>query len=351
MADKKKYEEILTMDQIRDIINGPDYEFIRTNEHLKGKIMFLTLGGSYAYGMNKPGSDLDIRGCALNSKSDLIGMTNFEQVINEATDTTVYSFNKLVSLLCNCNPNVIEMLGGKPEHYFSITPLGQMMIDNRKLFLSKRAVSSFGGYANQQLRRLENAIARDALPQARREEHLRNAMERGIADFERKYTAFPEGALKLFTDDSPRDDLDREVFADIKLEHFPARQFTNMVNDIKNIIDTYEKLNCRNKKKDDEHLNKHAAHLVRLYLMCLDILEKEEIVTYREADHDLLMDIRAGKYMNADGTYQQEFFDMVNDYEKRLQYAKENTSLPKAPNAKKVEEFVMAVNMKAIEAT
>lgn len=39
------------------------------------------------------------------------------------------------------------------------------------------------------------------------------------------------------------------------------------------------------------------------YLMCLDIFEKEEIVTYRENDRELLLEIRRGKYMNEDGTY------------------------------------------------
>ena len=61
------------------------------------------------------------------------------------------------------------------------------------------------------------------------------------------------------------------------------------------------------------------------------------------------MDIRNGKYMNPDGTYQQEFFDMVDALEKRLQYAKVNTSLPKAPNMRLVEEFVMDVNRQAVE--
>ena len=39
-------------------------------------------------------------------------------------------------------------------------------------------------------------------------------------------------------------------------------------------------------------LGKHMMHLVRLYLMCLDILEKEEINTYRENDIPFLMNIR-----------------------------------------------------------
>ena len=49
-------------------------------------------------------------------------------------------------------------------------------------------------------------------------------------------------------------------------------------------------------------------HLVRLYLMCLDILEKEEITTYRANDLDLLMSIRGGKYQKEDGTFYMEFF-------------------------------------------
>ena len=47
------------------------------------------------------------------------------------------------------------------------------------------------------------------------------------------------------------------------------------------ITRNYDKIHHRNKKKDDAHLNKHAMHLVRLYLMCLDILEREEIVTVK----------------------------------------------------------------------
>ena len=164
-----------------------------------------------------------------------------------------------------------------------------------------------------------------------------------------EYTAFPEGSIKLYTDKSDKAELDREVFADITLTRFPAREFHSMINDMTNIIGCYEKLNSRNKKKDEDHLNKHAMHLIRLYLMCLDILEREEICTYRKDDREMLLEIRRGKYQQEDGTYSPEFFEMVNEYEKRLKYAKEHTSLPKTPDYKKVEEFVMDVNRKAID--
>ena len=213
----------MTIEQIKEMVSGSEYDFLRTNEHLRNRIIFLTLGGSYAYGTNVETSDVDVRGCALNSQTDLLGLSAFEQVVNSETDTTVYSFNKLVSLLLNCNPNTIEMLGCKPEHYFMLTDVGREMIENRKLFLSRRAVHSFGGYANQQLRRLENALARDRLSQERKEEHILKSMQSAVKSFESRYTAFDKGSLVLFTAASEREELDSEVFANIHLEKYPVR--------------------------------------------------------------------------------------------------------------------------------
>lgn len=339
----------MTIEQIKEMVSGSDYDFLRTNEHLRNRIVFLTLGGSYSYGTNVETADVDVRGCALNSPTDLIGLSGFEQVVNTATDTTIYSFNKLISLLLNCNPNTIEMLGCKPEHYFMVTDIGKEMIENRKLFLSRRAVHSFGGYATQQLRRLENALARDRLSQTMKEEHILKSMQSAIRSFESRYTAFDMGSVVLFTAESSREELDSEVFANIHLEKYPVREFNSIMNELTSIVSAYEKLNHRNHKKDDAHLNKHAMHLIRLYLMCLDILEKEDIITYREKDRDLLMNIRNGEYQLEDGSYRKEFFEMVNDFEKRLSYAKENTSLPDHPDMKRVEEFVMSVNRRSLD--
>ena len=105
------------------------------------------LGGSYAYGTNHANSDIDFRGITLNLPSDLLGLTQFEQYEDANTDTVIYSFNKIVNLLLECNPNTCEILGLDDEQYLIMTPLGKELLANKKLFLSKRAIKSFGGYA------------------------------------------------------------------------------------------------------------------------------------------------------------------------------------------------------------
>lgn len=334
---------------INEVVERPEYNFLNTHPNLKDKIIFLTLGGSHAYGTNIEGSDIDIRGCALNSKSDLIGRSNFEQVIENNTDTTIFSFNKLIDLLLNVNPNVCELLGCRPEQYIIKNKIGQELLDNKKLFLSKRAINSFGGYANQQLRRLQNALARDSYSDTEKEIHIMNSCKVAMTTFEDRYTKFDEGAIKLHIGESLVDQLDTEIFVDVNLTNYPLRDYKNIWSEMNNIVNDYGKLNNRNKKKDDLHLNKHAMHLVRLYLTCLDILEKEDIITYRENDLELLMSIRNGKFQKEDSTYYPEFFDLVSDLEKRLEYANTNTSLPKEPNYKKAEEFIMSVNERIVK--
>lgn len=333
---------------IEKLIYTKDYDFLKTNKHLGDKLIFLTLGGSYAYGTNIETSDVDVRGCCLNTKAELLGMSNFEQFIDNRTDTTIYGFNKLIKLLTNCNPNTIELLGCKKEHYFLLTPIAQDLINNRKMFLSQKAVISFSGYAMQQLRRLQNFLARDKYTQTEKEKHIKTSIEAAMLNFNTRYTQFEEGFIKLNIDKSFRQDLETEIFVDVNLKHYPLRDYKNIFSEMNNIIKDYNKLNKRNKKKDNQHLNKHAMHLVRLYLMCLDILEKEEVITYRQNDLELLMSIRNGCFQNPDNTYRKEFFELIDDLEKRLQYAKDNTSLAQSPDYKKIEDFVIVVNEKVI---
>ena len=64
----------MTREELQRIIDSKPYDFLRTNPHLGKQVMFLTIGGSHAYGTNVEGSDVDIRGVALNIEHELLGM-------------------------------------------------------------------------------------------------------------------------------------------------------------------------------------------------------------------------------------------------------------------------------------
>ena len=83
-------------------------------------------------------------------------------------------------------------------------------------------------------------------------------------------------------------------------------------------------------------------------MMCLDILEKGEIITYREKEHDLLMSIRNGAFLDENEQPIPEFMDLVREYEKRLEYARKNTFLPDEPNYAAINEFMASVHEKIV---
>jgi len=331
------------------LIRSKDYDFLRDHPRLGERIMILGPGGSYAYGTNNENSDIDIRGITLNTPSDLLGLTEFEQYEDRGTDTVIYSFNKMVRLLLECNPNTCEILGLDGEDYLMVSKLGQELLDHRKLFLSKRAAKSFGGYAGAQLRRLQNAIARDSMPQTEREQHILNSVRNALADFARRYESFEKGSIRLYIDRAENPQLETEIFVDANYRHLPLRDYEHMWAGMHNVVKDYEKIGKRNKKKDNNHLNKHAMHLIRLFMMGIDILEKGEIRTRRREDLGLLLKIRSGGFQKEDGTFSGEFYDILADYEARLERAVEESPLPDGPDMEKVEEFVESMNRRAIE--
>lgn len=386
----------MNIEEIKKKVKTEEYEFLRTNEHLGDNIVLLTLGGSHAYGMDTPTSDLDIRGVALNTADEILTGNYYEQFVNKKTDTVVYSLNKILSLLINCNPNTIEMLGCRPDQYLYLSDVGEDLIKSRDMFLSKRAVNSFGGYANQQLRRLQNAMARDSYPNEEREKHILNTIRNMKYHLKETYGSFDEDSLKLYIDKSDKEDLPVEIFMDFSLNHFALRDYRGIMSEMNTVINEFQKLNKRNTKKDANHLAKHMAHLLRLYMMALDILERGEIITYREKEHDLLMEVRKGKFliMADDETIEKvtreaerlrekvkkedyeddleyemakaavereiekamtgiykvtdEFWDILGDYEKHFERAKKETKLPDQPDYKRIREFQKRTNLSVI---
>jgi hypothetical protein len=124
--------------------------------------------GSIAHNMYVPNTDpnsiddIDLMGVYLAPKEYYIGLgleRKHERAIEHFIgkyDVVSYEFRKFVRLLLKSNPNVLGMLWLKDEHYLSKTEAGQLLIDNRDIFISQLAFQAFNGYAFGQLKHMES---------------------------------------------------------------------------------------------------------------------------------------------------------------------------------------------------
>ena len=279
----------MDIQSIKDKLHSEEYEFLRTDQHLGNNILILTTAGSIAYGTNVDTSDIDVRGVTLETKQDIMGLSCFEQFEDKTTDTVIYGLKKFIGLCLNSNPNVLEILGTNPEHLLIISEEGKLLRENVDLFLSKKAILSFGNYATAQLRRLQNALARDNYPQKEKEQLILNSILGQMDHLKRTYKNFTDSEINLYIDNSDKEEFDTEIFIDINLKHYPLRDFKNIYSVMNNIVKDYSKLNHRNSKKDELHLNKHAMHLIRLLVTGTEILEGKGINTYREKERGLFL--------------------------------------------------------------
>ena len=302
-----------------------EYNFLREDPRLGKNIAYLTLAGSISYGTDNEKSDTDIRGFAVESVDDLLTGKAFEQVEDRTTDTVIYGLRKFFHLCTGGNPNVIELLGTKPEHILYMNEAGKKVRDNAEIFLSKRAFKSFAGYATAQLRRLQNALAHDSYPEREKNQHILKSIESMMISNREDYEAI---SFKL-TDD--------EILISVDAKELPLRKFLAMNSSLTTMLNNYDKLNHRNRKKDDEHLNKHAMHLVRLYLTGIDILEGRGVITYREKDLPLLRKIRAGEVPFED------IFKMADEFEVQMLSAYKNSKLPDNPDVAKIDKLLLEI--------
>lgn len=148
--------------------------------------------------------------------------------------------------------------------------------------------------------------------QEQREKHILNSIINARHTFPDKYFQFTGDAIRLYIDKSEQEEYDTEIFMDVHLHHYPLRDYKLMWPEMNNIVKDYSKFGKRNKNAIEHNkLGKHMMHLIRLYMMCLDILEKEEIITFREKEHDLLMDIRNGKYLDGNRQGKESHSDLL----------------------------------------
>lgn len=167
-----------------------DKGLIRPPSWLSSNIHFETLMGSVAYGVNSDTSDMDIYGWAIPPKDmvfphlsgEIMGFgrqkKRFEQFQEHhidcpdelggkgrSYDVQIFGIVKFFQLLMENNPNVVDSIFTPQECVLHITQVGNMVRENRKMFLHKGSFHKFRGYSFSQLHKAESKD-----PQGKRKE-------------------------------------------------------------------------------------------------------------------------------------------------------------------------------------
>lgn len=334
----------MTKNEILEKLKSSEYEFLKSDKHLGNNIILLTLSGSYGYGTNVEGSDIDLRGITSESPEELIGLNSFDEFRNDESDVCILSFNKFIKCLLQSNPNVIEFLGCK--EYLYVSDLGKEILNNKNIFLSTRIASTIEGYITSQLHRLKSGTLQLSASTSDVNKTIVNSMTKTVDSFNKnrsklqseygikiKEQTIGEESKLLF--DFSCSDVDFNSMLSLCQQMLAIKRDYNVILSSKKSIPYPEKF------------NKWMMHIIRLYHMGTEILETGKINTYRESDHDLLMSIRNGKYFDGK-LISQEFFNLVDECEQKLKTAKENTLLPDSADMNKINNFVVSTNKKII---
>jgi uncharacterized protein len=140
--------------------------------HLKNSIQYEVIVGSRAYGVSSDNSDTDIYGFSIPPKNivfphlsgEIAGFgtqkKRFEQFQTHYTqdelsyDITIYSIVKYFQLCMQNNPNMIDSLFVPVRCIIHTTSVGNLVRENRKLFLHKGCWYKFKGYAYSQVHKM-----------------------------------------------------------------------------------------------------------------------------------------------------------------------------------------------------
>lgn len=156
-----------------------DRKLIKPPRWLPGNVQYETIMGSVAYGVSSDTSDMDVYGWAIPPKEDVFPhlrgeisgfgreAKRFEQyqehhiVDNDALaghgrnyDVTIFGIVKFFSLAMENNPNIVDSLFTPTTCVLHCTRAGNLVRENRRLFLHKGAWPKFKGYAYSQLHKI-----------------------------------------------------------------------------------------------------------------------------------------------------------------------------------------------------
>lgn len=136
-------------------------ENTKWRQEFERNAVLLGYHGSQAQGTYRPNpeksfNDVDVMGVIINPIEAYMGFGRKETFERKEPpyDVVLYDIRHYIKMCCSMNPTALSLLWLKDNFYIKRTPIGDELIKNRGLFVSKKAYDSFVGYGHSQLKRM-----------------------------------------------------------------------------------------------------------------------------------------------------------------------------------------------------
>lgn len=286
---------------------------------LDDNTMFLTAMGSDAYGASSGSSDLDIYGFCIPKKSDVFPYTTGNNIWGYGTppnpftvytqhhvidgekeyDFTIYSIVKFFSLAHDASPNIVDALFVPRRCIIHTTQIGNLVRDNRKLFISSKLKPRLIGYAYQQLTKLKNGNT-------------------PLVQFIREHGLPPE------------------IFGDKGELHLEEVAGFHKIDELVELNKRHPiKVNSKRRADIIKHSysTKEAYHVVRLALQCEQLLTEGDLDLERNSE--ILKSIRRGEWSL------EKLVTWFEDKERQLEELHSRTTIPYSPDEAAIKELLL----------
>jgi predicted nucleotidyltransferase len=134
----------------------------------KERLIFECISGSRAYGTATPESDTDLRGVFLLPAAHYLQLHDVvNQVSDEMNDITYYTLKRFFELAADANPNILELLFVPDDCIQKMSKEWEKVKANRNLFISKRVLYTYSGYAVAQIKKAkgQNKLVNNPMPE------------------------------------------------------------------------------------------------------------------------------------------------------------------------------------------
>ena len=313
--------------QSRSLISPPRW--------LPDNCLYLVQMGSVAYGVSDDNSDIDVYGYAMPPKTvvfphlagEIFGFGKQKERFGQwqqhhiedkekrkEYDFSIYSIVKYFDLVMSGNPNMIDSLFTPQRCILHTTKIGDMVRENRHLFLHKGCFHKFKGFAFQQFHKMKTKGHKYIDDLMNLEDKL------GIP----RVTTLKEATFALFN------------YEDRNEAHWSANIDHNGLNEY---VELYEKMVSAGKRSERCKIyqfdTKFAYHIIRLVSECEQILSEHTLVLDEKGRREHMKAVRNGEWT----------IEQVEDHfaqkEKHLEDLYQSSTLQHKPDEAVIKDLLL----------